>query len=103
MEFDTLKVAPQNAPPQGLARELTVPDLVNCFTQGMANVAAEILDRFAQPPPVSAAADAALWERFQQRRTAALQPTTTKSAATGHVPAFDWLEHREQSPQKADP
>ena len=32
MEFDTLKVMPQNAPPHGPVRELTAPDLVNCFT-----------------------------------------------------------------------
>ena len=88
MEFDTLKVAPWNAPSQGPARELTALDLVDCFTQGMANVAAEILDRFARPPLVSAAADAALWERFQQRRATALQPPATKSARTGRISAF---------------
>ena len=101
MEFDNLNVAPQDAPPQGLARELTAPDLVNCLTQGMANAAAELLKKFTQPPLVSAAADAALRERLQQWATA-LQPPTTKSAATGHVSAFDWLEHRKQSPQKEE-
>ena len=80
MEFDTLKVIPQDAPPQGLARDLSAPDLVNCFTQGMANTVEEILDKFAQLPAVSAAADATLQERFQQRRATALQPPVTKSA-----------------------
>ena len=96
-------VAPQNAPPQELARELAAPDLVNCFTQGMANGTAEILDRLTQPLLVSAAVDAVLWEKFQQRRAATPHPPTIKPATTSHVSAFDWLEHHNQSPQKEDP
>ena len=103
MEFDTLKVAPRNAPPQGLTRELTAPELVSCFTQGMVNATAEILDKFAQLLPVSVAADATLRERFQQRRATAPQPPATKPAPTSHVSAFDWLKHHKQSPQKEDP
>ena len=68
----------------------------------MVNAAAEILDKFARPPPVSAAVDATLWERFQQRRAAAPQPPATKPAPTGRVSAFDQLEHHKQSPQKED-
>ena len=102
MEFDNLNVAPRDAPPWGLARELTTPDLVNCLTQGMANAAAELLEKFTRPPPVSAAADTALSERFQQRRAMALQPPAPKSIATVRVSAFDRLEHHKQSPQKEE-
>ena len=73
MEFDNINVAPQ-----GLAREMTTLDLVSCLTKGMANATAEVLEKFAQPPPVSAAGDAALWERIQQRGAMALQPPATK-------------------------
>ena len=102
MEFDNLNVAPRDAPPRGPARELTTPDLVNCLTQGMANTAAELLEKFTWLPPVSAAADTGLSERFQQRRAMALQPPAPKSTATVRVSAFDRLEHRKQSPQKEE-
>ena len=103
MEFDNLKVAPREAPPQGLVRELYALDLVNCLMQGMANTAPELLEKFTWPPPVSAAADATLRERFQQRRAMIPQPPTIKSAATGRVLAFDQLEHWKQSPLKEEP
>ena len=66
-------------------------------------MAVEIMERFAWLPPVSAAADTALWERFQQRRATALQPPATKPTPTDHVSAFDWLGHRSQSLQKKEP
>ena len=79
---DTWKVAPWEAPPQGTVSELSAPDLVNCLTKGMANAAAELLEKFIQPPPVSDVTDATLQERFQQRRAMAPQPPATKPAAT---------------------
>ena len=60
------KVASQAMPPQGPTSELSTLDLVSCLTKGMANAAAEVLEKFVCPPPVSDAMDAALWERFKQ-------------------------------------
>ena len=120
MEFSTLRVAarsappqeparniipPQgparNVPPQGPAKEITAPDLVNHLTKAMASAAAEVLDRLAHPPPVTDATDAALRERFMQRRMAA-QHSGTTPAATGWVSVFNRLAHRQQSPMKED-
>ena len=58
MEFNTFKVTASNVPPQGLARELSTPDLVNHLTKVMANAAAEVFDGLARPPPVTDATDA---------------------------------------------
>ena len=91
----------RNVPPQGLAKEITAPDLVNHLTKAMASAAAEVIDGLTRPLPVTDATDAALRERFMQRR-----PTTQHSgatpAATGRVSVFDQLAHRQQSPMKED-
>ena len=111
MEFSTLQVAAQSAPPQGLARniippqgpakEITAPDLVSHLTKAMASAAAEVIVGLACPPPVTDATDAALRERFMQRRMTA-QHSSATPAATGWVSVFDWLAHRQQSPMKED-
>ena len=120
MEFSTLQVAAQSAPPQGLARniippqgptrnvppqgpakEITAPDLVSHLTKAMASAAVEVIDGLARPPLVTDATDAALQERFMQRRTTA-QHSSTTPAATGRVSVFDQLAHRQQSPMKED-
>ena len=103
MEFNTLKVTARNAPPQGPARELSAPDLVNHLTKVMANAIAKVFDGLAWPPPVTNTTDAVVRERFLQRRAAAAQHSSTNPAATGQVFVFDRLEHRKQSPQKEDP
>ena len=100
--LDTRKVAPWEAPPREPVRELSTPDLVNCLTKGMVNATAELLEKFVRPLPVSDAADATYWERFQQRRATTSQPPVTKPAATGQVSAFDRLEHRKHSLQKEE-
>ena len=71
MELDTLQVMARSAPPQGPAKELTALDLVNHLTKNMANATAEVIDRLARPLLVTNATDAALRERFMQRRAAA--------------------------------
>ena len=83
MEFDTLKVTAGNAPPQGPASELSTLDFVNHLTKVMANAAAEVFDGLAQPPLVTDTTDAAVRERFLQRRAVATQYSNTKPAATG--------------------
>ena len=89
MEFNTLKVTARNAPPQGPARELSAPDLVNHLTKVMANAATEVFDGLARPLLVTNATDAVVRERFLQRRAAAAQHSSTNPAATGRVSGFD--------------
>ena len=120
MEFSTLQVAARSAPPQGLARniippqgptrnvppqglakEITAPDLVSHLTKAMASTVAEVIDRLAHPLPVTDATNAALRERFMQRRMTA-QHSGSTPAATGQVSVFDQLAHRQQSPMKED-
>ena len=60
---ETRRVMPQMEAPQKQARMLSAPDLVSSITKAAAT---EILERFAHPPPVDDAADAAIWEYFQQ-------------------------------------
>ena len=89
------------APPQQ-TRTLSAPDLVSSITKGMTAATTEILERFTCPPPVDDKADATIWECFQQRRAAALQPTPTGAGASGWVSAFDQLGHQVQTPQKEE-
>ena len=91
------KVVAQTIPPQGPG-ELSILDLVSCLTQGMGHAAAEVLEKFIHPPPVSNAMDAALREWFQQWRVAVPQPPPANMTATGHMSAFDQLGHQRQSP-----
>ena len=57
---DTHRVMPQTETPQKQTRMLLAPDLVSSITKGMTAAATEILERFACPPPVDDAADAAI-------------------------------------------
>ena len=79
-----------------------MPDLVSSITKGMTAAATEILEKFTQPPPVDDAVDAAIRERFQQRRGAVREykfiPAGMESSA--RVSSFDLLGHRAQTPQK---
>ena len=82
---------------------LSAPDLVSSLTKGMTEAATQILEKFTHPPLVDDAADAAIWEHFQQRRAAAtwVIPAGMESSA-GRVSAFDRLGHRAQTPQKEE-
>ena len=71
---------------------LSTPDLVSSITKGMMAAATEILEKFTRPPPVDNEADAAIQERFQQRRAATVRdskfiPAGMESSA--RVSAFD--------------
>ena len=99
---ETRRVMPWVEPPQKQTRMLSAPDLVSSITKGMTAAATEILERFARPPPVNDAADAAIRERFQQRRAAASQLTPAGTEASSRVSAFDRLGHWAQTPQKED-
>ena len=84
-------------------RVLSTPDLVSSITKGMTAAATEILEKFTQPPPVDDAVDAAIKERFQQRRAATMRdykfiPTGMESSP--QVSAFNRLGHWAQTPQK---
>ena len=104
MEFNTLKVTARAVPPQGLAKELCTPDLVNHLTKVMASATAEVIDGLAQPPPVT---NAVVPERFMQRNTMAAQHSSTNQvpSATSRVTVWDRLAHRQQTPHppKEDP
>ena len=120
MEFSTLQVAAQsappqwlarniippqgptrNVPPQGLAKEITAPDLVSHLTKAMASTATEVIDGLVRPLLVTDATDAILRERFMQGRTT-VQHSGATPAATSWVSVFDRLAHRQQSPMKED-
>ena len=65
--------------------------------------ATQILEKFTRPPPVDDVADAAIQERFQQRRAVATQVIRVgMESSTGQVSAFDRLGHRAQTPQKEE-
>ena len=99
---ETSRVMPQVEAPQEPVRMLSAPDLVSSITKGMTVAVMEILERFACPPLVDDAVDAAIWECFQQWRATASQPVPANSEASGWVSAFDQLGHWVQSPQKED-
>ena len=67
---ETRRVMPQTEALLEQTRMLSAPDLVSSLTKGMTEAATQILEKFTHPPPVDDAADAAIWERFQQRRAA---------------------------------
>ena len=73
MEFDTLKVTARAVPPQGPAKEVSAPDLVNHLTKVMASVTAEVINGLTRPLPVTDATHAMVQERFMQRSTTAAQ------------------------------
>ena len=97
---ETRRVMPQTEAPQKQTKMLSAPDLVSSITKGMPAAATEVLERFARPPPVDDAADAAIWECFQQRKAAASQSTPAGTEASGRISAFDQLGHRVQTPQE---
>ena len=99
---ETHRVMPWAEPPQKQTRMLSAPGLVSSITKGMTAAVAEILERFAHPPPVDDVADTAIWECFQQQRAAASQLTPASVEASSWVSAFDRLGYRAQTPQKED-
>ena len=109
MEFSTLQVVAWSAPPQGLARniippqgparnvppqgpakEITAPDLVNHLTKAMASAATEVIDGLACPLLVTDTTDAALRERFMQRRMAAQHSSATPAATSQCLCSSGW-------------
>ena len=64
MEFDTLTVTARAASSQGLAKEVSAPDLVKHLTKVMASAATRVIDGLSWPPPVTDAIDTTVWERF---------------------------------------
>ena len=68
---ETRRVMPWTEALPQQTRMLSAPDLVSSLTKSMAEAATQILEKFTHPPPVDDAADAAIWECFQQRRAAA--------------------------------
>ena len=99
---ETHRVVPRMEAPLKQARMMSAPDLVSSITKGMTAAVREILERFTCPPPVDDAADAAIWECFQQRRAAALQLTPARAESSSRVSAFDQLGHRVQTPQEKE-
>ena len=83
-------------------RMLSAPDLVSSITKSMTVAATEILEKFTHPPPVDDAADAAIWERFQQRRAVTTQFIPAGMESSTRVSAFDRFGHRAQTPQKEE-
>ena len=84
-------------------RMFSAPDLVSSLTKDMTAAATQILEKFTHPPPVDDVADAAIWERFQQRRaTASWVIPAGMESSTGWVSAFDQLGHRVLTPQKEE-
>ena len=100
---ETHRVMPQTKALPEQTRMLSAPDLVSSLTKGMTEAATQILEKFTRPLLVDDVADAAIWERFQQRRAASTQmiPAGMESS-TGRVSAFDRLGHRAQTPQKEE-
>ena len=99
----THRVMPQMEALPEQTRMLSAPDLVSSLTKGMMEAATQILEKFTRPPPVDDAMDAAIRERFQQRRALAtwIIPAGMESSA-GQVSAFDQLRHWVQTPQKEE-
>ena len=67
---ETHRVMPRMEALPEQTRMLSAPDLVSSLTKGMMEAATQILEKFTHPLPVDDAADAAIWECFQQRRAA---------------------------------
>ena len=97
---ETRRVMPWTEAPLEQTRMLSAPDLVNSITKGMTAATTEILEKFTHPPPVDDAADAAIWEHFQQRRAATMQFIPAGMESSAQVSAFDRLGHRAQTLQK---
>ena len=70
-------------------RTLSAPDLVTSITKSMTVAATEILEKFTCPPPVDDVADAAIRERFQQRRAAVSWFIPAGMETSSRVSAFD--------------
>ena len=76
---ETLRVMPRMEALPEQTRMLSAPDLVSSLTKGMMEAATQILEKFTRPLPVDDAVDAAIWERFQQRRAASTQNDTSRN------------------------
>ena len=100
---ETRRVMPRTEALPEQTRMLSAPDLVSSLTKGMTVAATQILEKFTRPPLVDDAVDAAIQERFQQRRAVAtwVIPAGMESSA-GQVSAFDRLGHQVQTPQKEE-
>ena len=83
-------------------RMVSAPDLMSSITKSMTAAATEILEQFTHPPLVDDAVDAAIRERFQQRRAAASRIIPAGMETSGWVSAFDQLGHWAQTPQKEE-
>ena len=99
---ETCRVTPRTEALPEQTRILSAPDLVSSITKSMTAAATEILEKFTCPPPVDDAVDAAIRERFQQRRAAASQFIPAGMETSGRLSAFDRLGHRAQTPQKEE-
>ena len=99
---ETRRVMPRMEALPEQTRILSAPDLVSSITKSMTAAATEILEKFTHPPPLDDAADAAIGERFQQRRAAASRFIPAGMETSGRVSAFDRLGHWAQTPQKEE-
>ena len=99
---DSQKVSTWMEAPRESTRMLSALDLVTSITKGMTAAATEILEKFAHPPLVDDATDAAIWAHVQQWRAAPPQLMPVGMEASSHQSAFDRLGHRVQSPRKDD-
>ena len=87
--------------PSSLLRDLVHPDLAATVARRVGAAAAQILERFAQPPqvneadrpPIDLAADAAIQEHFQRCLAATPRSMPAEQAVSSRTSAFDWLEH----------
>ena len=86
---ETRRVMPQTEALREQTRMLLAPDLVSSITKSMTAAATKILEKFTHPPPVDDAADAAIWEHFQQKRAVALRFIPAGMESSSWVSAFD--------------
>ena len=107
---DLCHVTPRASVPPVAQGAMSMPDLAESVTRGVAAAATQILERFTWPPqvneadrpPVDMAADAAIRERFQKRLAATPRPTSTGQATSGRTSAFDRLGRRAPAPHEED-
>ena len=86
---ETCRVMPRTEALPEQTRMLSAPDLVSSITKSMTAAATEILEKFTRPPPVDDAVDAAIRERFQERRAAASWFIPAGMETSGRMSAFD--------------
>ena len=86
---ETRRVMPRTEALPEQTRMLLAPDLVSSLTKDMTAAATEILEKFTHPLLVNDAVDAAIRERFQQRRAAASRIIPAGMESSGQVSTFD--------------